>query len=92
MNPAERVTAVTDLLLSALVIAGIVWLARQTMPSGARRLWFGGLFAFAAAGVFGFIGPSPTGAATRPGAGHFRSSSSSPWASTSLPARAVASS
>ncbi len=55
MNPAERVTAVTDLLLSALVIAGIVWLARQTMPSGARRLWFSGLIAFAAAGVLGFV-------------------------------------
>lgn len=55
MNPVERVTAVTDLLLSALVIAGIVWLARNTMPSGARRLWFGGLFAFAAAGVLGFV-------------------------------------
>ncbi len=55
MNPVERVTAVTDLLLSALVITGIAWLARRTMPSGARRLWFGGLFAFAGAGVLGFI-------------------------------------
>lgn len=55
MTSAEQVTAATDLLLSLFVVGGVAWLGRVTMASGARRLWFAGLLAFAIAGILGFI-------------------------------------
>lgn len=49
----ELTTAATDLALAVVVAAGILWLRRVTMHSGARRLWLTGLLLFALAGALG---------------------------------------
>jgi hypothetical protein len=49
----ELTTAATDLLLAIVVGAGILWLRRVTMRSGARRIWLTGLLLFALAGGLG---------------------------------------
>jgi hypothetical protein len=50
---AELTTAVTDALLTVVVIAGIAWLRRQVPPSYRRSLWTWGLALFALAGAIG---------------------------------------
>ncbi len=49
----ELTTAATDALLTVVVVAGMVWLARRVPPSARRTLWLLGLGLFAAAGVLG---------------------------------------
>ena len=51
----ELTTAATDALLTVVVVAGMVWLARRVSPSARRTLWLRGLGLFAAAGVLGAL-------------------------------------
>ena len=49
----ELTTAVTDALLTVVVLAGIAWLCRRVPSSGRRTLWVRGLALFAIAGALG---------------------------------------
>lgn len=50
---AELTTAITDALLTLVVLAGIAWLRRVAPPSARRSLWVRGLSLFALAGALG---------------------------------------
>ena len=50
---AELTTAITDALLTIVVVAGIAWLRRVVPPSPRRTLWTWGLSLFALAGALG---------------------------------------
>jgi len=50
---AELTTAVTDAVLTVVVVAGIAWLWRAAAPSPRRRIWLWGLSLFALAGAMG---------------------------------------
>lgn len=61
---AEATTAVTDLVLGAVLVVGIPWLHQVTMRSRARLLWFIALALLAAAS---FLGAFVHGFALPPG-------------------------